>query len=251
MRAIVAGLDINYEQAGKGPHMLLVHGWGSNLKTFDGLSTSLAKKFTVTRLDLPGFGGSQPPNHPWELDDYASLLVRFLQKLNITNLHALIGHSLGGRIAIRAQSTGKVMSERLVLLASHGIANPHSPRLLAYRLVAKLGKAAVFFMPASFKTKLRDRLYRAAGSTDYLHVTSSMSQTFKNIINQDLRSDAAHVRTKTLLIYGSNDTMTPPKLGKLLSSKIPHAKMTVIAGAGHYVHNDAPGEVADLIGAFL
>lgn len=251
MHVIVNGLDVAYEQEGKGPVLLMVHGWGSNLKTYDGLSASLAKKYCCLRVDLPGFGGSQAPKQAWQLDDYAHFLDALLAKLNIPKLHALIGHSLGGRIAIRAQSTGHMPSEKLVLLASHGISNPHNPRLLAYKLVAKVGKVVLAIFPSRVQQKLRAKLYDSAGSTDYLNVTPAMAQTFRNIINQDLRADATKVPTDTLLVYGESDTMTPPKFGKILAERIPKSRLELIPSAGHYVHNDAPQPVAKLIGEFL
>lgn len=251
MHAIVQGLDITYQTAGKGPVVLMLHGWGSNMQTFDGLAKELSRKFKVVRLDLPGFGSSQAPKTAWNLDDYAVFLDAFVDKISLAGLHGLIGHSLGGRLAIRAQATKHALSSKLVLLASHGIANPHSPRLVAYRWLAKVLKVALLFLPTAQRSKVRQRFYERIGSTDYLQVTPAMKQTFQNIINQDLRSDAATLAADTLLVYGTQDDQTPPKFGLIFAETIPKSHLELVDGAGHYVHIDQPEKVAGLVGAFL
>ena len=248
---IVDGLDIAYDSSGTGKHVLLVHGWGSNMQTYDQLSELLAKKFHVMRLDLPGFGGSQTPKKGWSLDDYALFLDSFLKKMDSLPLHGLIGHSLGGRIALRAQATAHLNSEKLVLLASHGIASPHSPRIMFYKVLAKLGKALSYVLPTSMRKSLRERLYQRAGSTDYANTAPAMKETFQNIIGQDLRDDVTKIQTDALLIYGTKDTMTPPKFGEIFANRMPHARLELIDGAGHYVHLDNFSRVSALIGSFL
>ena len=251
MHAIVGGLDISYLSEGSGPPILLLHGWGSNQQTFDQLSRDLASKYTVLRLDLPGFGGSQPPKESWTLDAYVDFVESFLDKIKTPKLYALIGHSLGGRIAIRAQATHRLSSDKLVLVASHGIAIPRSPRLVAYRIVAKIGKAFLSIFPARVGEKMRHRLYARAGSTDYMNVTPAMKQTFQNIVSQDLRSDAARIDTDSLLIYGENDDTTPVAFGRTFAELMPKARLEVVEDAEHYVHTDQPAKVAKLVKEFL
>ncbi len=248
---IVGDLDVAYEVAGKGPAVLLLHGWGSNAQTYDGLAVALQKNFQTIRLDLPGFGSSQTPNETWTLDEYVDFLESFLHKLKIQKLHGLIGHSLGGRLSIRAQSTHRLMSDKLVLLASHGIASPHSPRLMFYRLAGKLAKFAIALLPKRKQRLIRERAYTRIGSTDYMNTSPAMKGTFQNIINQDLRDDAGKVQTPALLIYGSDDTVTPAKFGQQFADRMPNAKLVVVDGAEHYVHNDQPGQVHKLVRDFL
>src|SRR5690606_16442194 len=96
MQVVVDGLLTQYEQQGsKRPVILLVHGWGDRLQTYDTLVGKLAKSHTIVRLDLPGFGATEPPKTTWGLEDYAEFIAHFLDKLSLKP-SAMVGHSNGG-----------------------------------------------------------------------------------------------------------------------------------------------------------
>lgn len=248
---IVDGLDISYDVLGSNKPILMIHGWGSNSLTYADLAKKVSASHKVILIDLPGFGSSQTPSVAWDLKKYAEFLEKFLKKIGVDNLYGLIGHSLGGRIAIYAQSHGKLNSDRLILLASHGIASQRDPRVLAFKILSKTGKAVSQILPKSKRESLKRNLYQKAGSTDYLNTSPAMKGTFLNIIKQDLKADAKNIPTKTLLIYGSKDDMTPVKFGELFDKAIPDSKLKIIPEAGHYVHLDYPQEVTKLTEDFL
>ena len=75
----------------------------------------------MVAVDLPGFGGSEAPPAAWDLDDYAAFLEAFLRKLALDWPYAIIGHSNGGALAIRALSSGTLKADKLVLLAASGV----------------------------------------------------------------------------------------------------------------------------------
>jgi pimeloyl-ACP methyl ester carboxylesterase len=86
--------------------VLLLHGWGANLQTFDGLARPLAPTFRVVRLDLPGFGGTEQPPSDWHIADYAQFVSAFLQKLGVSQPACIIAHSFGGRVTIKGRGAG-------------------------------------------------------------------------------------------------------------------------------------------------
>lgn len=249
MQVVVDSLLINYTDEGKGKVMLLLHGWGDSLTTFNELISKLSKNYRVIALDLPGFGGSQPPDEAWDLDNYAKLLKSFLNKLNINKLSVVLGHSNGGALAIRSLSTGDLSAKKLILLASSGVRPKKTIRRLGLKTVAKTGKVATYWLPETKKRKLREKLYGVAGS-DMLAVPH-MQETFKKTVKQDVLNDVKKIKIPALLIYGDNDRATPVEDGKLFAEQFNNSVFVELVNAGHFVHHDEPEKVYDSIRKFL
>jgi pimeloyl-ACP methyl ester carboxylesterase len=249
MQVVVDTLITHYETKGKGKTILLLHGWADSAAGLQNLQNDLAKKYTVIAIDLPGAGSTQPPPRPWGLDDYAQFLQHFLQKIDAAPLHALVGHSNGGAIAIRGVASGLLSSDKLVLLASAGIRGTDRGRLGALRLLAKAGKIVTMPLPKAVKRRLRSGLYKQVGS-DML-VAEHLQETFKKVVTDDVRNDAAQLSQPTLLIYGEKDDAAPVWYGEAYRDVIPEATLEILPGAGHFVHLDRPQEVARFIEEFV
>jgi len=253
MNAIVSNLLTNYADSGpsEAPVVLMLHGWGSSIGAFQDLADRLQPKTRVVRLDFPGFGGTQMPPASWRIEDYALFTRAFLDKLGVEQPWAIIAHSFGGRVTLKAAGEGIIMPHRIILMGSAGVRHAQSVRNQAFKIVAKTGKA-VTALPGLgvLRSKLRQRLYQAAGSTDYLNA-GPLRQIFLNTIDEDLQASAAHIAAPTTLIWGENDTEAPVADGRLLKETIPHAQLRIIPGAGHFVFHDAPEDVARLIGKAL
>ena len=250
MKLIVNKLAINYYTAGKGKIVLLLHGWQSDSQAFNSLAKKLSKHFRVIVPDLPGFGGSDTPGSDWNLDSYINSVNQFLMKLKVKDVYAIVGHSMGGRISLKAVGSGQLVPKKLVLIGAHGIRESRSLRNRMFWLAAKTGRAATKPLPNRYREALRRRLYRASGSTDYL-AAGNLRQIFKNIIEEDVRPEAAMINTPTLLIYGKNDTVTPPHYGRIFQQLIPRARLEIVAEAGHFAHHDQAERVGQLIEQFL
>lgn len=248
MRLIVSGLATNFSRIGNGRLVVLLHGWGDSSASWLQFSKQLAAEFDVVALDLPGFGGTEPPKESWGLTDYALFVEAFLLKANLKP-YALIGHSNGGAIAIRGISTGALQPEKLVLLASAGIRGEYGGRTKALRLLAKTGKVLATPLPASAKKHLRQNLYEAVGS-DML-IAEHLQETFKRVVSDDVRGGATSITQPTLLVYGEEDTATPVRYGKLLHDAIKGSELTIVPGAGHFLQLDKPAEVETLVEDFL
>ncbi len=238
----------NYTLSGKGRLVLLLHGWGDNSKGLAGLQKDLAAGYRVLAIDLPGFGGSQAPESSWDLDDYAVFLRAALEKLNLSKPYAVVGHSNGGALAIRAMSLGMLDADKLILLATSGVRSRGGARLVFLKAAAKTGRAATVWLPAKYRNRLRRRLYDAAGS-DMLAVPQ-MEETFKRVVRQDVQDDARSIGRPTLLVYAEDDPSVPLADGRIYERLIKGSRFETVTG-GHFVHLEHPERVAGLIKEFL
>ena len=249
MQVIVDNLAITYDLEGTGKLVLLLHGWGDDHRTFSKLAAQLRSRYQVLTLDLPGFGSSQVPAQPWNLDDYANLVASFLTKLNLAMPEVIIGHSNGGALAIRALSLGKLKTQKLVLLASSGIRNTHLTRRFLTKIVAKTGKIVTVWLPLAKRQQLRKKLYGTIGSD--LLVALALQQTFKLTVRQDVQVDAAKIKLPVLLIFADQDPAIPESDGKRYHELMTNSKLEIISGNDHFIHQQQSETVNHLIEAFL
>lgn len=251
MKSIVNNIAVQYIDEGTGPVVVFLHGWGTNGADFADLAGALLSKYRVVRIDFPGFGGSEQPRDDWHVSDYADFVSAMLEKLDIVAPRAIVGHSFGGRIAIKGVATEKLHTGKLVLIGAAGVKHGNSARNVALRAVAKTGKA-VLSLPGlrNISEKARTRLYGSIGSQDYLN-SGAMQQIFLNTINEDLSGYAKDIHIPTLLIWGSEDDQAPLADGKFYHSQIADSTLKIAASAGHFVHHDEPIQVTRWIQEFL
>lgn len=231
MQVIVNNLVTNYEDTGSGKVLLLLHGWGDSLNTFDSLIPYLSR-FRIIRLDLPGFGQTDNPPKPWSIDDYIAFVSAFLVKLNIDDVDILLGHSFGGRIAIKGVGLNKLKCNKLILINSAGIAK---------------GNNFVSILSRPFKwlpRGIKNSIYHALKS-DYVD-REELKGTFANVVSEDLKKYAKMINTPTLIIWGKDDDLTPLSDGRTFNKLIVNSKLQIIDG-GHFIHQEKPKEVASLI----
>ncbi len=251
MQVIVSDLLINYQvkDSDQKLKILFLHGWADSIKGQQDFIHNLAKLGTVYALDLPGFGESQIPPRAYTLLDYAKLVHEFCEKIDLKNIDVIIGHSNGGAIAIKGIAIGELKTRQLVLIGASGIRNAYKSKASMLKLLTKTGKIATSPLPKNVKTKLRNKLYKSVGS-DML-IAEHMEETFKNIVGEDLKNDSKNLNLPTLLIYGEQDTMTPPKYGLQYHEVIDGSTIEIVGQAGHFVQRDQPEITINLIRSFL
>jgi len=251
MKMLVDGQLIEYSDEGKGRTVLLLHGWGANGASFNDVAAELSRKFRVIRLDFPGFGASPKPNDTWGVGEYAVFVESFIKKLGIDKLYAVIGHSFGGRVIIKGISKNNFVPEKVVLIDTAGVKPADSSKRAAFQVIAKLGKG-VTAMPGlkSLRPVLRKKLYKAAGSSDYLDA-ADMKRIFLNTINEDLLGDVSSITQPTLLIWGEKDMETPVADAYKIMNELPDGQLVVVPYAGHFVYLDDQLAVMKELEGFL
>lgn len=222
MEILVGGsILINHKQLGEGQDIIFLHGWGGSIASFYGAGQSLSKCFRVTLVDFYGFGNTIHPDSPLNLDDYVNSIVNIINHYRMQNV-LLVGHSFGGRVAIKlAQKYGHLVG-KIVLCDSAGIIPKRRIKyyfkVYLHKLLRKLG------------------FNHAGGSKDYKSLNSVMKQTFKNIVNEDLTALTKKVTAPTMIIWGDKDKETPIYMAKMLHKNIPNSGLVIFKNCGHFAY---------------
>lgn len=248
MKTIVDGLVIEYADEGEGDVLLFLHGWGDSHRTWDDLAAQLSASYRIVRPDLPGFGASTRPRDAWSVGDYAVFVSSLCTKLGIAP-RVIVGHSFGGRIAIKGAAEHILSPEKIVLIASAGNAHRRTLRNALFLVVAKIGKCVSLLLPRVQREALRRRLYASAKS-DYAG-TGAMRDIFLRTIREDLSEAARRIESPVLLVWGEADRITPLSDGRRLAACIAHATFLSYPGAGHFVHREGALDIARDITAFI
>lgn len=249
MNVVVNDLMTNYQKSGNGKALVFLHGWGEGLSSFNAITKELEDDFTVLRLDLPGMGATQAPETAWGLEDYSKFVKAWLDKINTSDIYGLVGHSNGGAISIYAVANNLLSPKKLVLLSSSGHRDKHRFKRSLLKASSKTGKIITRPLPHSTRVRLRNKLYTRIGSD--VGLFPQMEETFRKITRQDVQNDARVIKTPTLIIYGDKDKTTPPLYGELFHDQISNSKLEIISGGGHFIHQEKPRDVGNIINDFL
>lgn len=252
MTTTINGIKINYEVLGEGECVLFLHGWGSNITLFDSLMKTVARKYKAVALDMPGFGKSDEPGEPWCVDDYLHFVEAFLDELHLRP-KVLIGHSFGGRLMIKALSSGAMPSvEKAVFIDSAGIKPEKTFEQRLSLAMYKTGKFVLELKPIkSMFPGALEKLRSKRGSADYKSATPVMRQTLVRVVNEDLTSLLSKINVPSLLIWGTADTATPISDGEAFERLIPDAGLVRIQGADHYSFLRDPLLTSRVVSSFL
>lgn len=236
MTKTVNGIKINYEQKGNGDLIVLLHGWGSNIKLFANLIDLLSKKYKVVAMDMPGFGESAEPPSAWCVDDYVEFVIDFLKDYN-TDKVMLLGHSFGGRVIIKMNSRKNLTFKitKVILVDSAGILPPKSNKKSFRTYYYKAGKA---ILSTGIARKLApdalENFRKKMGSADYAAASPLMRQVLVKVVNEDLEPLLPNIKCPTLLVWGVNDTATPLSDGEKMEKLIADSGLVKLENAGHY-----------------
>ena len=251
-KILIDGLKINYKIAGEGPAILILHGWGGSSDSWISVQEILAKEgFKIIVPDFPGFGKSETPFEPWGVREYSKFVLNLTKILELQKFF-LLGHSFGGRVAIKFSVfyPGKIKS--LILLDSAGIKQKWGlEEKLIFRL-SKLGNA-VFTPPPlkRFKNKFRNLFYVFLRHKDYAKADGTMRQTIKKVLTEDLFKDLPRIKTRTLIIWGESDKLVPVKYAHIFKEKIESSKLEILPKIGHSPHLEVPEKLTEIIIDFL
>jgi pimeloyl-ACP methyl ester carboxylesterase len=235
------------------PVLVCLHGWGGSKESFTELRAALkGTDVQILTPDLPGFGEEPEPKKPWTVDDYADWVEKWITK-HTSSPVLLLGHSHGGRIALKlasrqAQGRGKVRIEHLYLCAAAGIRHPrHFKRILGLTL-AKGGKAVLSVPGLKTLAPIGKKfLYKLVRVHDYEKASPVMQQTLIKVSAEDLRPVLRTVKIPTDLFWGKQDGMTPFGDALIMEKEIPDVTLHAYDGVRHAVHRDRALDIARVL----
>lgn len=261
---VVDGLSIHYQDSGPpdAPVVLLLHGFGSSLQTWDAWTPKLALKFRVISLDLPGFGltGAVPSKDYSERQDIATLR-HFVNQLGVSTF-SIVGHSLGGKIAWSLAADQPYRVKALVLMAPDGFTPAEQWGTKPYEVPAVMGlmKYALpkymvrqvldtaFFDPTWLTSPMVNRYHdmlRAPG------VRAAILDRADQTVNTDPRSRLKQIQAQTLLLWGENDAMIPSSNASSYAAVLGQSQTVVLPKLGHVIQEEQPDLGLAHVEAFL
>ncbi len=239
MKIKVKNIDINYIQYGTGPDIVLLHGWGQNIEMMKPLGDNFCDRFKITIIDFPGFGESREPLTFWSLNDYVNMLEELFQLLGIKK-PIIMGHSFGGRVAIKYSSNHSI--EKLILFGSPCIRTKQELPM-SVKVLKKLKT-----LPGM--NTLGEKMKKYIGSRDYKAASPIMRKTLVEVVNEDLSKCAKEIEAPTLLIWGEQDTEAPVTDAKDLENIMMDAALIVLPGT-HYAYLENLNQIVQILNNFI
>lgn len=250
----INNIKINYVVKGNSDKkILLLHGWGSNIKLFNNMIEHLSHDNTVYALDMPGFGDSQLIDTAWNVDNYVDFIIDFIKVMKIDKL-SILGHSFGGRVIIKLSNRENLPFElsKLILVDSAGILPKKSDKLSFKTRIYKSCKVLLSnkIISSMFPNAL-ENLKKKFGSEDYKNAVPVMRDTLVKVVNEDLQPLLKNIKQPTLLIWGDKDEQTPFEDAKIMEELIPNSGIVKVEGAGHYSFLEQPILINKVLDSFL
>jgi pimeloyl-ACP methyl ester carboxylesterase len=246
-KILVKEIETNYKIGGGGENFLILHGWNGSSDSWRKIIEILEIKYKVICPDFPGFGKTETPKIPWSLNDFVEWLREFTEKLNLKEFF-LLGHSFGGRVAIKFSISHPEKVKKLILVSSAGIRQEWGLKEKIIFQISKIGNAIFsknhFFR---FKDGARNFFYRIARIKDYSKAKGMMKETMKKIVEEDLLPELPKIQKETLIIWGEKDKIIPLKYAFLFKEKIKNSKLEILPKIGHSPHLEDPEKLAEVL----
>jgi 3-oxoadipate enol-lactonase len=237
-----------------GVPLLFLHGVGSDRTAWDGQLKAFGKERMAIAIDMPGYGDSEAGHGDVDgREDFARCALAVLDKLGAERAH-VCGLSLGGVIALKIAA---LAPQRLasLMLADSFARHPEGPAILQRSLegAAALGMdgLAANRADALLAQPAEPGVRRTVIDTMSRIDPAAYARAAEAVWLADQRREAAEVSCPALILYGSEDRITPPALSEELKALIPHAGLIEIAGAGHLPNLEQPSIFNRVLAAFL
>ena len=259
----ISGINVHYRDEGiynDSIPIVLIHGTGSSLHTYDLWSNNLKKTKRIIRMDLPAFGLTGPfLNNNYSISNYTTFLKEFLDSLNIKQC-ILVGNSLGGEIAWRFAIKEPVMARKLILIDAGGYPVISKKIPIAFKLakIPILNKFLTYITPRFIirssienvyfdKSKVSDSLVNRyfdltlrKGNREAIVNRLKVSTSLTNVKNT--YENIKKIKQKTLIIWGNNDQLIPVENAYKFKNDIINSKLIVMQETGHVPIEEKPLE---------
>jgi pimeloyl-ACP methyl ester carboxylesterase len=266
------GHQVIYRTAGSGPPVVLIHGMVNSSRHWRDVALRLADRFTVVAPDLIGHGDSATPRGDYSLGAHAAVIRDLLTLIGVGSA-TMVGHSLGGGVAMQFFWQFPNRVERLVLVSTGGLGREVSPLLrgaalpgasVALRAVSGRGSlGALERLATALEARGSDRavylraIVRALRPLERPASREAFLQTLRSVI--DLRGQRVSAVDRlyllrpvpTLIVWGERDNTIPARHGRAAHEAIPHSRFETLPRAAHFPHLEDPDGLADVLLDFI
>jgi pimeloyl-ACP methyl ester carboxylesterase len=268
----VHGHDVAYRQAGEGPLLVMIHGIAGSSGTWVPVMPLLAERYTVIAPDLLGHGESAKPRGDYSLGAYASGIRDLLGVLGHERA-TIVGHSLGGGVAMQFAYQFPQMAERLVLIGSGGLGREVNPLLRAFslpgteyvlplvlapqlhhaagsvgRLLGRFGLRADPFLSEVWSAW--SRLTDVRAQRAFIHTIRAVIDVAGQRVSARDRLYLAH-EVPTLIVWGDRDQVIPVAHAHIAHELMPGSRLEIVENAGHFLPFERPELLDRLLRDFL
>ena len=219
--------EVSFTQKGKGKDLLLLHGYLSSKEAFAAQVAYFSKFYRVTAIDFLGFGHSKCLTTAFSVGDYAKWMEEVLRALRVQRPH-VIAHSFGCRVAVKAASGNGELFDKILLTGPAGVILGRGFR---YRVKVKTYRIVKRIFPRFAEKRF--------GSEEYRSLSPIMKESYKKIVNEDLRECAERVKNEVLIVQGTEDRVTTRAEAEAYLERFPRARMKTVEG-GHFAFAENP-----------
>ena len=216
--------------------LYIIHGWTYKPEPWKEVIAELKQKHKIDAelLRVPGLGTKS--DEIYTIDDYVKWATKQIPKGSIA-----LGHSNGGRILLNMLcQNGSDYLKGLILLDSAGIYEPS----LKNELMRKMSKAFALLKKSKLARKI---VHKVLGVHDYNDAPENMKKTMTNMLDSDKTLDISGIKTKTMIIWGADDRMTPLRQGQKMHELLKNSQLTIKDGWRHSHYLQNVSETADEI----
>ncbi len=268
----IHGYERAYRVMGDGPPLLLLHGIGDSSESWVPLMPALAERYTVIVPDLLGHGASAKPRADYSVAAYANGMRDLLEVLGFDRA-TIVGHSLSGGVAAQLAYQYPERCERLVLVASGGVAREVSPMLrMATAPLAELTLPTLQWPLGRFGARVIIEVIRHSGgklardADEISRVFDGMpdgsartafTRTLRSVV--DWRGQVVTMLDRcylaeampVMLVWGTHDGIIPVEHAHLAHAAMPASRLSIYGGAGHFPHHTDPDRFVTELNQFI
>lgn len=252
--------------------ILFLHGLGSYIPAWKFNIQELKKYFRCIAIDLPGFGKSDKKIHSGTMEFYSSIVFDFLKSIGVDKIN-LVGHSMGGQIAINCALNFPELVDKLILIAPAGfekfteeeiqiiksITTPESFLTNDINQIRANYKTSFYNFPAEAEFLIEDRM-KISEDDEFFNYCATISNSISGMIEQPIFDKLKNIKQKTLVIFGRNDSLIPNKylhrttteeIAKTGCAEIPDSTLSLLDECGHFAQIEKANQVNQVIKNFL
>jgi pimeloyl-ACP methyl ester carboxylesterase len=268
------GIEVAYDDSGikNKPTLLFIHGLANYYGVWNWNIDTLKAHFRCIAIDLPGNGFSSRNGTNYSIDFYAGILIEFIIRLQLKNV-VLVGHSMGGLIALKVALSKRIPLQKMILCAPAGFEKYTPQESVLFKSAIAMGNflnldetqlaqsvRTSFFSQSEITDKIISDLSKIIQQNNRSLYRSMLEQSIYSMLDENIFKDLKHIPCKTLVFFGEEDALIPNKFLHPVSTKeiatkataqMPQATLIMYENCGHFVHIEKANKVNEAIIRFL